>query len=424
MPVACRQQPAGETLPGCYTLYLYFTMLVSRRHFFFGSLALPLLAAKKQEPVRPNIVLIVVDDLPAWMLGAYGNKEVHTPAVDRLAQTGTRFLNHFSASCEPGPGLGTLLTGRTPLQLGDTGAPSAADASLDKILGGSGFNCHITANGGGDEVTADAAKFIDAQTAGKNFLLTVHYTHLRPAYDGTPAKFVEMYANQAFEGYAADKPAANARAGKEMLGKGPASLRKAAAAISALDDQVAAVLAKLYQKQLVDSTMIVFTSSAGALLGRHGLWGSGDASDPVNMYDEVVNTPMILSWPTRVPPEGLQVEMVSAYDLVPTLCDFTGAELPDRNLCGRSYVTLATGRKLPKKQPWRTTVCAHCQSTDMAREEGYKVVLRDGGKGPNELYDLPADRAEKVNQYDNPQYVDVKNRLTAQINRWKQKYST
>jgi hypothetical protein len=51
----------------------------------------------------------------------------------------------------------------------------------------------------------------------------------------------------------------------------------------------------------------------------------------------------------------------------------------------------------------------------MAREEGYKLVLRDGGKGPNELYDLPEDRVEKVNQFENPQYLDVKNRLTAQI---------
>ena len=40
----------------------------------------------------------------------------------------------------------------------------------------------------------------------------------------------------------------------------------------------------------------------------------------------------------------------------------------------------------------------------MAREERYKVVLRDGGKGPNELYDLTSDRVEKVNQYDNPQF--------------------
>ena len=402
-------------------------MLVSRRHFFFGSLALPLLAAKKTAPPRPNVVLIMADELPAWTLGAYGNKEIHTPAIDRLAQTGTRFLNHFAAAPDAALNRATLLTGRTPMQTGDAGTPAPADVALDKLLGALGYNCHEATHPSAEGVTDAATKFLDQQASGKNFLLTVHYSHLRPPYDGTPARFADMYAREIFEGYAADKPAANAREGKEMLGKGAVSLRKAAAAISALDDQVGMVVAKLYQKQLIDNTMIVFTSTCGSLLGRHGLWGAGQASDPVNMYDEVVNTPMIWSWPTRIPPQGLQVEMVSAYDLVPTLCEFTEAEPPSRNLCGRSYVLLATGKKLPKKQAkkqaWRTTICGHEQNTDMAREEGYKVVLREGGKGPNELYDLPADRPERVNQYDNPQYLDVKNRLTAEINRWKQKYS-
>lgn len=402
-------------------------MLVSRRHFFFGSLALPVFAAKKQAAPRPNVLLFMVDELPAYMLGAYGNKEVRTPTIDRLAQTGTRFLNHFAASPEAAVNRASILTGRTPMQLGDSGTIGPADAPLDKILGDLGYACGAAGDRPAEETTAAATKFLDQQATGKNFLLTVHYTHLHPPYDGVPGKFASMYAGEKFENYAADKPAANAREGKEMLGN-VENLRKAAAAISAMDEQVGAVIAKLYEKQLTDHTLVVFTSTCGALLGRHGLWGAGHASDPVNMYDEVVNTPMILSWPYRIPPEGLQVEMVSAHDLVPTVCEFVNTEPPSRNLCGRSYVRLATGKRLTPKQarknPWRTAVCGHCQGTDMAREVGYKVVWRDGGKGPNELYDIPADRAERVNQYDNPQYLDVKNRLIAEISRWKQKYSS
>ena len=398
-------------------------MPVSRRHFFLGSLAVSRLAAKKPAPPRPSVLLVLVDELPGWMLGACGNKEVRTPAIDRLAQTGTRFTNHFAASPDAASSRATLLTGRTPMQVGDAGTISGADVALDKLLGGLGYVCHATSAQTSADVTADAVKFLDQQTADKNFLLTVHYTDLRAPYDGTPKKFTDLYTSQMFDNYAQDKPAANAREGREMLGDTVAGLAKAAAAISALDDQIGAVTAKLYQKQLMDSTMIVFTPTCGALFGRHGLWGAGRASDPVNMYDEVVNTPMILSWPRRVPPQLVQVEMVSAYDLVPTLSEFANAEPPDRNLCGRSYLLLATGQKLPKKQRWRTTVYGHFQNTDMAREDGYKVVIRDGGKGLNELYDIPADRVEKVNQYNNAQYVDVKNRLTAQITAWKQKYS-
>ena len=49
-------------------------MSLSRRHFFFGSLALPALAAKKPAAEQPNILLLLAEGLPAWVLGCYGNK--------------------------------------------------------------------------------------------------------------------------------------------------------------------------------------------------------------------------------------------------------------------------------------------------------------------------------------------------------------
>ncbi len=203
-----------------------------------------------------------------------------------------------------------------------------------------------------------------------------------------------------------------------------ASLRKVAAGITAIDDRIGALLDKVTQKQLLDNTLILFASTCGALYGRHGLWDAGQASDPINMYDEVMRSPLIWSWPHRMPPQGLVIEMTSAYDLIPSLCDLLTLPVPGRNLCGRSYLPVAQQKKLPKKQPWRKAICAHTQNTDMAREEDYKVVLRDDGKGANELYDLTKDPGEKVNLYDAPEYLDVRTRLTGDITRWKQTYSS
>jgi arylsulfatase A-like enzyme len=396
-------------------------MPVSRRHFLLGSLALPALAAKKTLPDRPNVVLILVDYLPSWMLGCYGNNEVKTPNIDKLAQTGTRFHNHFAATPQAAISRATILTGRTPMQIGPAGTVSGSD--IEKILGGAGYQCHATGKLPGADVTAAAVKLLDQQASGKPFLLTVSYSDLTPPYDGTPQKFVDLYSPSTFVNYVAEPAAANARAGKEMLRNVDASLRKAAAAISCIDDNIGGVIAKLYQKQLVDNTLVLFTSTCGSLFGRHGLWDSGDASDPVNMFDEVVQVPMIWSWAHRFPPLGVQVEMVSTYDLAPTLGDLLSLETPD-NLCGRSYLLLAEGKKMPKKHPWRTTVCGHYQTTDMAREERYKVVLRNDGKGPNELYDLSVDPREKTNQYENGQYVDVRTRLQGEVTRWKQRFSS
>src|SRR5580693_1014655 len=119
-------------------------MLVSRRTFFFGSLALPAFAAKtkkKTEAIRPGILLILVDELPAFILGAYGNRQVRTPNLDTLAQMGMRFTNHFACAPATVAGRNTLLTGATPMQLGDAGTLSAADVPLASILGGAGYAC-------------------------------------------------------------------------------------------------------------------------------------------------------------------------------------------------------------------------------------------------------------------------------------------
>src|SRR5213075_1669490 len=89
-------------------------MLLSRRHFFFGSLALPAIAAKKPAPDRPNILLLIANNVPQWVLGAYGNREIRTPNLDRLTRMGTKFLAHYVASPSPAPSRASMLTGLAP----------------------------------------------------------------------------------------------------------------------------------------------------------------------------------------------------------------------------------------------------------------------------------------------------------------------
>jgi arylsulfatase A-like enzyme len=391
-------------------------MLVSRRHFFLGSLALPAFGAKKTVE-RPNLLLILVDNLPSWLFGSSGNREFRTPNLDRLAQTGTRFQNH--SVCTPVPALSraTLMTGQTPMQLGDAENPSTGDGSIEKIVAGLGYasnTCDSTA----------ASQFLDQQTAGKPFFLTVGCPSLHAPYEGVAQKYHDLYAQTKFDTLNAQRaPAANAQRGKEMFTDLIGNLRKVGAAVTSLDDDVAGMLAKLSQRRLLDNTLIVFTSTCGALLGRHGLWDAGQASDPVNLYEETVATPLFWSWPGHVPAQAVRPELVSTYDFLPTVCDLLGAPAPGRNLCGRSYLLPVTGKPLPKKQPWRTTIFSHFQNTDMARVLRYKLVSRNQGKGPGELYDLVADPGEKVNQYENPQFMTIRTPLADHLAAWKQKFS-
>jgi arylsulfatase A-like enzyme len=454
---------------------------LTRRQFVTGAAAAPLLAAPNRAAARPNIVLILADDLAAWMLGCYGNKEIRTPNIDLLARAGTRFANNFVCTPICSASRSTLFTGRVPRQhgihdflteeplenppQGQKGVPSsfASEVMISDILAGQGYNCgyvgkwHMGADttpqhgykfwytmaGRGyrdplisrdgevaqqqgympELFTEGALEFLDRQKAGNPFFLVVSHLNPHTPYDGHPQKYYDMYADTPFNTVGWEPPAPNALREKGFLKDIVGNLRRCAAATTALDDQIPPILKKLDQSGLRENTLVIFTGDNGFLLGRHGLWSKGHASDPINMYEEVVATPMIWNWLGKVPPEAVRPELVSFYDVLPTLCDAAGAPVPtDRNLCGQSYLPLALNRPLPNRRTWRNLVFGHFRNTEMARDGRYKVVLRNEGKGPNELYDTREDPTEDTNQYENPAFVTVRTRLTRELEAWRKRY--
>ncbi|NBB72907.1 MAG: sulfatase-like hydrolase/transferase, partial [Bacteroidetes bacterium] len=72
------------------------------------------------EPTRPNIVLIVADDLGYGDLGSYGQQQIQTPHLDRMAQQGLRFTQFYAGSTVCAPSRSVLMTGqhtgRTPIR--------------------------------------------------------------------------------------------------------------------------------------------------------------------------------------------------------------------------------------------------------------------------------------------------------------------
>src|ERR1039458_6003823 len=231
--------------------YTYISpMNLSRRHFFFGSLALPTLTAAKPLGEQPNVLLILVDGLPSWILGCYGNREVRTPNIDLLAQTGTRFLNHYACAPVADKARASLLTGRTTMQLKDSG-----EVTLEKLLGGIGYACGTTADG------AEALRFLDAQSAARPFFLTAAFAPYATLPDAG------AYAQAKLDTFAQEAAAKNAARGKEMLGAPLlANLRRVAAATTALDLEIGALVAKITQKKLLDNTLLILTSRSSAVV--------------------------------------------------------------------------------------------------------------------------------------------------------------
>jgi arylsulfatase A-like enzyme len=453
---------------------------VNRRYFLMGTAGAALAAKKPVE--RPNILLILADDLASWMVGCYGNKEIKTPNIDTLARSGTRFSDSFVCTPICSASRATLFTGRVPRQHGiqdfltdqpvenppqgqkEPPASFAKETLLSDALAQQGYNCgyvgkwHLgddrlpkhgfqytyTMLGGSrdyrnpemyengksvqedgyltDLMTQRAARFLDQQNSSKPFFLTVGYLNPHTPYEGHPQKYYDMYAKTNFDTLGWEKPAANALREKNMLQDTVGNIRKCAAATTALDDQIPVIMRKLRDRKLLDNTLVIFSGDNGYLLGRHGLWSKGLASDPINMYEEVIQVPMIWSWPGKIPAEAVVPQMISFYDFLPSLCEISGAPQPaGRNIVGRSYAPLALREALPKKQPWRNEVYGEFRNTAMIRDKRFKLIVRNEGKGPNELFDLGADPREKANQYENPEFVTVRDRMAGGLSAWRRR---
>jgi len=90
---------------------------------------------------------------------------------------------------------------------------------------------------------------------------------------------------------------------------------------------------------------------------------------------------------------------------------------------GRSYLLSALNKPYPPKNPWRSLTFGHLGDTEMARDLRYKVVIRNQGQGPNELYDLRRDPGETDNEFDSGEYVTVAEALGRQLAEWRKRYS-
>jgi len=405
---------------------------------------------------RPNIVLILAEDLGAWLLGYYGNKEIRTPNLDLLARSGSRFVSHSVATLGTAASRATLLTGRLPRQhgvedtVGSAGPPAKfrSEVMISDLLAGNGYDCGFAGKWDFGEaarpqhgfsvwsalppeergyaaqtITGHAVQFLEARKPERPFFLLVSHPNPRAPYDGLPQKYYDLHAKTPFDTVGWLPMVADAAENRELMKDPVGSLRKCAAAISALDEQIPPLISVLDKKGIRDNTVVIFTASSGLLAGRHGVWSAGRGSDPINLYTEAVETPMIWNWPGKVPIEGARTELAGSYDLFPTLCDLAGVAAPkDRDLCGRSYLLPITNRPLPRREEWRNLVFASYGGAEMARDSRYKLVLRAGGAGPNELYDLRTDPREFTNQFENDRFVTIRTALTESIVKWRQEY--
>ncbi len=430
---------------------------------------------------KPNVIFILTDDQGQWAAGCYGNPEIRTPNIDRIASTGILFENFFVTIPVCSPSRASFLTGRIPSQhgvhdwiregnsgtdgisyledetgytdvlakhgwtcglsgkwhLGNSSLPQHGFThwyALEK--GGSHYNDALMSRNGGEfeiapgyltnVITDDALEFIDTHGADDNpFYLSVHYTAPHYPWDGHPQDIVDSYDDCPFESCPQedrDPWACEERNGglSNVMGNREA-LKGYFAAVTAMDLDIGRILDKLESLGVRDNTLVVFTSDNGFSCGHHGFWGKGNGTVPVNMWENSIKVPFLATHPGIIPEGAVQPAMCSACDFMPTLLDYLGLPLPDdRNLPGQTFLPALKGEMVAGRES--VVVFDEYGTTRMIRTVDWKYVHRYPD-GPHELFDLIKDPDERTNLVsENEQAKRIKD-MRNQMESWFSEFS-
>lgn len=398
---------------------------------------------------RLNILQIICHDLGRH-LRCYGRSDVPSPNLDRLAATGVRFENCFTASPPCSPARACLMTGRYAHCNGQVGlAHRGFELPDDELTIVDHLNAagYLTANIGLQHERVDPLKnryqVDDHESVHCEMVADKVASFLA---DRGREKRLAFYLNAGFfevhlpfsrDEYGADDPAAVTVPGWVPDNPGVREeLARFNGAIGFMDEAVRMILDALRDCRLEQHTLVMFTTDHGTAFPRaKGM-----------LYDPGIGVALIMRAPGSRAPSGTEIhELISSVDIAPTLLEAAGCPVPE-TMQGRSFFGLLTGapyqprdavfaeknyhdcydpirgvrtkryKYLRNFEPRPKVVLA----TDMQRSSASDEVWPWANelRPPEEIYDLEADPHEMKNVADKPEMASVKADLSARLWRW------
>ena len=437
-------------------------------------------------PEKPNILLFLTDDHAQWANGAYGNREILTPNLDSLAETGILMENAYTPTPVCSPGRACLLTGRFSSQhgihdyLGSApgvdvdGYPWLADETvLPEILHDAGYTTYLSGKwhlgsendpqGGFDHTfvhgneypfshngprtfyedgqpvnmkgyktrifTDKAIQYLRERDPEKPFYLQVGYIATHNPWEGHPERLAEHYRKCTFEELPSGETYPFGIQNLESTFKyrlDPHESRaQYYAAVTQIDEGVGQILDELEALGLREDTLIIYTSDHGLNCGQHGIWGKGNGTLPLNMVEESVRIPMILNNPSHFLAKQRRAEFVDHTDLFQTILEYAEVPLDSAFRADRNYPGHSFSSALTHTAPlesWKEEQIGEYGDVRMIRDTRYKLVRRYPN-GPNELFDLQKDPREMVNGFDDPENQAIIEDLTQKLDAFFEKYA-
>ncbi|MEJ5369498.1 MAG: arylsulfatase [Bryobacteraceae bacterium] len=422
------------------------TQMVNRRQFLGAAAAG---AASFQTPPaapRPNIILILADDLGYGDLGCYGQTRILTPNLDRMAAEGIRFTSAYAGSTVCAPSRCSLMTGLHTGHARTRGNRSPdlplrpEDLTVTEILKRAGYRTALFGKWSLGELGSTGYPTRKGFDEWFGFFSQLHAHNYYPEHllDGETAwlcrgnmglqrkdyapdlftqralQFLEKQdgSNPFFLHLCYTAPHANNEMGRdsgdgmEVPSYGPYENRPwprpekgFAAMITRMDADIGRILETIRRKGLDDNTLVLFTSDNGP----HKEGGHDpkffESSGPLrgikrDLTEGGIRVPMLARWPSRIRPGQTSDFPWAFWDILPTFAELAGAE-PPAGLDGMSIVPALLGQ--PQKPHdyfyWEFHEGGFSQAVRMGPWKG----IRKGLNGPLELYNLDDDLGERRN---------------------------
>ncbi|QDT43516.1 Arylsulfatase [Gimesia alba] len=401
-------------------------------------LFLPLAVEARDATDRPNIVLIMADDLGYGDLSCYGSTNCETPQLDRLASRGMKFTDFHSSGTVCSPTRAGLLTGRYQQRAGIDGVVYADpkrnrhhglqknEITLAQCLQSAGYQTgmfgkwHLGYQRQYNPTFRGFQQFVGYVSGNVDYFAHLdgtgvfdwwHNAELNRAEQGYvthlitdhAVDFIRQQKEKPFFVYIAheavhypyqgpnDKPIR-----KEGVGDIKSAKRKDIANAyremnTEMDRGIGKVVTVLKELGLTENTLIFFLSdngannkgSNGALRGFKG-----------NVWEGGHRVPAIACWPGQIPAGSLCEETVISIDLMPTILELANASVPARHqLDGMSLAKLMTEQQKLKPR----TIFWDYNGRSAVRQGPWKLVLNQNRKTPVELFNLKDDIAESTN---------------------------
>ena len=406
-------------------------------------LALAVLAASNIfAAAPPNIIFILSDDLAQGDVGAYGQKIIQTPRLDRMAGEGTRFNQTYCGTTVCAPSRASLMTGlhsgHSPVRANWEIKPEgqkplpAETVTVAEILKSAGYATGVTGKWGMGMFDTSGSPLKQGFDRFYGYNCQRHAHSYFPAYLWDDDRRIELpdnnngkktYAQNLIQKETLDFIRSNKskpfflyyaitlpHGTHEIDDLGiyadkPWSMQEKsyAAQVTRLDSDVGAVIDLLKELGIDDNTLVIIAGDNGssfppesAIGKRFNQAANGLRGYKRGLYEGALRQACIARWPGKVPAGRVSDEPWAFWDFLPTAAELAGAAIPPEcKTDGISLVSHLKGGPAPKRDSFYWEL--HEGKPIQAVRFGDWKAVKNGPQASIELYDLAKDPGETNN---------------------------